>query len=72
MGNMNGLQLDIAEGLGMSPAQLLEDVNKGVDREWLQHKALHSTGPSMNCHYCVDNMEDQGQRWGEEREESND
>ena len=62
MGNMNMLQVEIAEALGVSPSQLLTQLNNDVaHKEWLEHRVIHSTSPSVNCHFCVQDAE-----WPEE------
>jgi hypothetical protein len=73
MGIFNSLELEIAEQLGVSPAKLLEQLNRdiasreavekvnhmnAVDKEWQEHTTLHNGHPTRNCHFCVQDADE--------------
>lgn len=37
--------------------KFLEEKAGLVDEDWEEHKANHSSSPSMNCSYCVENAD---------------
>jgi hypothetical protein len=83
MGIMNRLEQEIAEQLGVSPAQLLEQLNRdirgreAVERinhmnmlveEWEEHTTLHVGHPSVNCSFCVQDADEPDTGVNEEEE----
>jgi hypothetical protein len=58
MSGIKELYLNVAEGLGVSPAQLLNQINGSQpDKEWAEHTTLHVGNPSLNCTFCLQNVE---------------
>jgi hypothetical protein len=59
MGIMNRLEVEIAEGLGVSPTQLLSQINSSeLDKDWQEHTTLHVGHPSANCSFCLQDADE--------------